>query len=195
MATTHGATDPKDQTRERLMSAGLALLAAKGYRAATAREISRTAGVTEVTMYRHFRSKDELFTAAIRQFRHSLLGLVPEPSGNLRQDLHGLVERFYAHIAVNPVKSMHVIPELNRHCAAAKPEGQLLEVELNARLMALFRYYQATGELTREAGDHIVTVFLGLIYYYAAQENTDQRTYMDSEQYVTFFLRGYGVAR
>lgn len=191
MATTHGAMDQKDQTRERLMRAGLELLAAKGYRAATTREISRSAGVTEVTMYRHFRSKDELFTEAIRQYRGTLVDLVPAPSGNLRHDLQTLVERFYAHIATNPVKSMQVIPELNRHCEAAKPEGQLLEVALHERLEVLFRYYQATGELTHEAGDHLVTAFIGPIYYYAAQENTDQRTYLDSERYVTFFLQGY----
>jgi AcrR family transcriptional regulator len=194
MATTHGAKDHKDQTRERLITAGLELLATKGYRAATSRDISRAAGVTEVTMYRHFCSKDELFTEAIRQYRHTLLGLVPEPSGNLWQDLHTLVERFYTHIAVSTVKSMQVIPELNRHCEAAKPEGHLLQVELNRRLCMLFRYYQTSGELTQEAGDHIVTAFLGPIYYYAAQDNTDRNTYLESGKYVTFFLKGYGVS-
>jgi AcrR family transcriptional regulator len=47
-------------TRERLLTAALELFADREYRSVTAAEIAARAGVTEMTFYRHFPSKDSV---------------------------------------------------------------------------------------------------------------------------------------
>lgn len=48
------------RTRTRLLAAALELFADRGYDRTTVAEIAAAAGVTEMTFYRHFRSKDQL---------------------------------------------------------------------------------------------------------------------------------------
>ena len=62
MATTETAAG-RNGARERLLGAARAVFAAKGYQAATTREIAARAGVAELTLFRHFSSKQGLFEA------------------------------------------------------------------------------------------------------------------------------------
>ncbi|HEY7815644.1 MAG TPA: helix-turn-helix domain-containing protein [Nakamurella sp.] len=48
------------RTRARLLAAALDLFARQGYEATTVAQIAAAAGVTEMTFYRHFGSKDQL---------------------------------------------------------------------------------------------------------------------------------------
>ena len=48
------------RTRARLMVAGFELFAQQGYEQTTVAQIAKAAGVTEMTFYRHFGSKDQL---------------------------------------------------------------------------------------------------------------------------------------
>jgi AcrR family transcriptional regulator len=53
----------KQHTRNRLVRAGLALLAERGYQELTTGRIARRAGVAQPTFYVHFRDKDDLVRA------------------------------------------------------------------------------------------------------------------------------------
>jgi AcrR family transcriptional regulator len=57
-ASGEGSSRP---TRERILDAGLRTFAEKGFTGATTKEISMKAGVNEVTLFRHFGSKEALF--------------------------------------------------------------------------------------------------------------------------------------
>jgi AcrR family transcriptional regulator len=54
-------------TRERILFAALDAFAHAGYRGATTRVISRAAGVSEITLFRLFGSKAELFAELVRR--------------------------------------------------------------------------------------------------------------------------------
>jgi len=56
---------PAAQRREQLLDTAVKLFSEKGYAGATTAELARAAGVTEPIIYRHFRSKKELFIAVI----------------------------------------------------------------------------------------------------------------------------------
>jgi AcrR family transcriptional regulator len=51
--------------RERILAAAIRVFAEAGYRGATTRRIAAAAGVNEVTLFRHFGSKEELIREAI----------------------------------------------------------------------------------------------------------------------------------
>jgi AcrR family transcriptional regulator len=57
--TSRGATE----TRDRLIKAAIEVFSTAGYVGATTREIARVAEVSEVTLFRHFQSKEQLLSA------------------------------------------------------------------------------------------------------------------------------------
>ncbi|MGI8625513.1 MAG: helix-turn-helix domain-containing protein, partial [Geodermatophilaceae bacterium] len=52
--------DRRTRTRERLSDAALDLFGVHGYDATTVAQIAAAAGVTEMTFFRHFRSKADV---------------------------------------------------------------------------------------------------------------------------------------
>ena len=63
-----GAESPSEDTRQRILEAAAQVFAEKGYDRATTRLLAAAAGVNEVTLFRHFGSKQNLFAAVIEQF-------------------------------------------------------------------------------------------------------------------------------
>src|SRR5712671_4865464 len=66
----------KRDTREKILESARRLFNRKGFAGVSIEEIMRDAGLTHGGFYRHFRGKDELYAAAIRQF---LCKKQPEP--------------------------------------------------------------------------------------------------------------------
>ncbi len=58
---------PAAQRREQLLDVAETLFATQGYAGATTAQIAKTAGVTEPIIYRHFKSKRDLFVALIER--------------------------------------------------------------------------------------------------------------------------------
>ena len=79
-----------EDTKDRITKAALSIFSAKGYASATTREIAIEAGVNEVTLFRHFGSKENLLSTVIEQY--SVLPVIAETlkselTGNYRVDL------------------------------------------------------------------------------------------------------------
>ncbi len=54
-------------TKELILDASLEMFSEKGYVSATTLEISKKAGVSEMTLFRHFQTKNNLFLASVKQ--------------------------------------------------------------------------------------------------------------------------------
>lgn len=78
-----------EETRSRIFAATRQLLAKKGRRGTTTREIAELAGVNEATLFRHFGNKDALVEACVLHYcpAGDLAQLLPNLSGDLREDL------------------------------------------------------------------------------------------------------------
>jgi AcrR family transcriptional regulator len=59
---------PTEDTRQRIIAAGLKLFGQVGYAQASTRLIAETAGVNEVTLFRHFGRKKNLLMACMESF-------------------------------------------------------------------------------------------------------------------------------
>ncbi|MGC2063281.1 MAG: TetR/AcrR family transcriptional regulator [Thermodesulfovibrionales bacterium] len=70
-------------TRDKILDAGLKLFSTKGYLGATTKEIARVAGVAELTLFRHFASKERLFEEVLKHdsFLPVLRKMLPTVSG------------------------------------------------------------------------------------------------------------------
>ena len=73
MVTTMRRADRKAQTRARLLDAAARVFAAKGYRGASVDDVADTAGLTKGAVYAHFRTKEALYLALVRE--RALAGL------------------------------------------------------------------------------------------------------------------------
>jgi AcrR family transcriptional regulator len=69
-------TETIKDSRERILDAALRVFGEAGYLGATTRRIAQEAGVNEVTLFRHFGSKDELIREAVRS---GFGGAMPTP--------------------------------------------------------------------------------------------------------------------
>ena len=90
-----------DLTRQRILTAAREVFSRDGFQGATTREIAREAGVNEVTIFRHFHTRDELLHATLQQSCASLDALV-QLEEHWQEDLFGSLERYvreaYAHL-------------------------------------------------------------------------------------------------
>ncbi len=66
--------------RDKLLDVTVSVYADAGYRGTTTRRIAAEAGVNEVTLFRHFGSKDELIKAALRREHMAIMCAAPDPA-------------------------------------------------------------------------------------------------------------------
>jgi AcrR family transcriptional regulator len=78
-----------DDTRQRILEAAAQVFAEKGYARATTRALAEAAGVNEVTLFRHFGSKEGLFSAVIEAYAAPALNtaIAADLTGDYRRDL------------------------------------------------------------------------------------------------------------
>jgi TetR/AcrR family transcriptional regulator len=73
-----------DSTRDRILGAALDLFSERSFDGATLRDIARRAGVTQPLLHYHYRSKDELWRAAVDLLFAELRDAMAERSHGLR---------------------------------------------------------------------------------------------------------------
>ena len=90
-----------DATRERLLDAAAETFARDGIRGATTREIARKADVNEVTLFRHFKSKEQLLRAVLQRGLVSEVAMMDQHSSwkeNLRESMEKYARHYYSHV-------------------------------------------------------------------------------------------------
>jgi AcrR family transcriptional regulator len=95
------AVSSVDQTRERLLDAALDTFSKDGIRGATTREIARKAQVNEVTLFRHFKSKEQLLGAVLKRGLTSEVEVLDKFFSwkeNLRESVANYARHYYYHM-------------------------------------------------------------------------------------------------
>jgi len=87
------------RTRERLLDAATETLNRAGIQGATTREIAWRAGVNEVTLFRHFKSKEQLLRAVLERGLAAEAAILDEHSSwkeNLRESLEQYARHYHS---------------------------------------------------------------------------------------------------
>ena len=93
-----------DKTRQRLFDAATETLNRCGIQGATTREIARRAGVHEVTLFRHFKSKEQLLRAILKCGLATKAAVLDENSSkeeSLRERIEKYGRHYYSHLEKN----------------------------------------------------------------------------------------------
>ncbi len=84
----------EEDTRERILNAAREVFSKKGYVGSTTKEISAVAEVAEITLFRHFETKNNLFCETISKFivRPMLNFSTSKTKGNSEQVIQKIIE-------------------------------------------------------------------------------------------------------
>ena len=173
MGRATAAGEPSSNKRGVVLAAAIGCFAARGLAGAGMREIARSAGLTEGTLYHYFPSKEALIEEAFRwsAFQPSdVRELLRREGVPLRERLLGVGQEFLAALRRNPQWTRVVIREALR--AAPDREGNPirgalvgLAMERTRTLTAALRDERSSGRIAhcdpRRVAEHFFRALIG----------------------------------
>jgi len=144
------------ETRERILDATVGIMREQGLARATTKEIARAAGLSEAALYRHFRSKEEIFLRVMRERLPRFIEAIKDlpsrvgrgPVADTLVEIALAAVTYYSE-AVPIISSLFSEPEiLVRHQQALREENAGPHLALSA-LSAHLRAEQRIGRLSK----------------------------------------------
>jgi AcrR family transcriptional regulator len=185
--------------REALLRAAIKVFAETGTRGATTRRIAQEADVNEVTLFRHFKSKDDLLRAAVQLFAsqattHTLPDHPQDPRAELVQWCRGHHRELYKVRALIR-RSMGEFDEHPDNCAQCMQASVRIANELVSYLGQLRALGLTSGDWDARAA---AAMLMGAIFSDALGRDTMPERYPYSmrdavEKYVDLLLSAIGV--
>ncbi|MDN3509840.1 MAG: TetR/AcrR family transcriptional regulator [Candidatus Jettenia sp. CY-1] len=188
------------KTKDRILKTGLKLFSKKGYLGATTKEIAKTAGIAEITLFRHFSSKERLFEEVINaySFLPALKGLLPEIAElSYEEGLRIIAKRFLDSLIIRKdlIQIMH--SEIHRYSEKIHRIYHSIIDEIFKTLASYFAEMQKKGVLKAFDTELGARAFLGMFFSYFDAENflmlkkyrrTDTETII--KEFVMIFAEG-----
>jgi len=159
----------KSSTDERLLQATLKLISEKGYLKATTKDIAREAGVTEITLFRHFGSKERLFEEVINKYTflpplRDLLSEISKYSYSYEKGLHAIGVLFFETLKERKSLVKIMTSEINIYPEKVREIYTQFIDETDRILAGYFRSQQKKGMLRRFLPEMAAGVFFGMIF-------------------------------
>jgi len=132
---------PMTDIRELLIDAAAQLYAEGGYRGTTTRKIAQLAAVNEVTLFRHFGTKDDLLRAVVQRHRQRSVTAAPDATApDMVAALQKWAETFHSRIYTDRALIRQVMGDASAHpnlamdpCDGAELEPLVLAEWLETR--------------------------------------------------------------
>jgi AcrR family transcriptional regulator len=187
-------------TRDKILEAALKLFSQKGFLGATTREIAREAEVAEVTLFRHFPSKEALFEEVIRRysFLPALKGILPGLEGaGYEEALLEIARRFLERLDERKDLIRIMLAERHHYPSQVKGIFRGFLGEMIRMLADYFRQLQARGILRDFDPDVGAKAFLGSLFAYVnflgfflGTSGRGGRNDRFAEEFVKIFIEG-----
>ncbi|MFM1652877.1 TetR/AcrR family transcriptional regulator [Brevibacillus sp. B_LB10_24] len=154
-------------TSDKILLAAIDLMAEKGYDGTTTKEISLAAGVNEVTLFRHFGTKEKLLEAAFNRF-HYANEMEKLFSESLKGDLYAdllLLSRTYHQIMNRNRKLLSIVLK----GGSSLPDSVIQEADRNPRhlknlLVDYLTSMSAQGKITASHPEILAMSFMWMNY-------------------------------
>jgi AcrR family transcriptional regulator len=178
MKTPPLAARRRPPARQLLLSAAARVFARDGLEGATTRAISREAGVNEVTLFRHFGTKEHLIEAVVG----SAFGPGGAPSGkqaggrSLRQDLESFADSYEGLLVANLPLIRTMIGEIHRHALCQQQALKGIFWPMRAALVKRIRLACKKGEARPGLDPSVAAdLFAGAILSWVLRRTTTRR--------------------
>jgi AcrR family transcriptional regulator len=187
--------------RDQLLAAAASLYAEAGYRGATTRRIATQAGVNEITLFRHFGSKDALIREAIARAGSSRVPeLLPESPRDPFKEVREWAKTHIAELRERRSLIRTCMGEIEAHPGIFAGENS----PPAKAAMALCRYLRRLRETgtAKAQFDEVAasTMLMGVLFADAMGRDIMPDLYRNEpeqalDEYVRLFLRSIGVGR
>lgn len=190
----------RKNTRDQILSSALKLFSERGFLGATTKEIARQAGISEVTLFRHFSNKEKLFISVLNKYaflpilRELILKGKDKP---IRDTLIDIAKAFLRELQNNKALVRIMQAEIKRYPDPIKKVYKSLIDDTIGELAQFFNESQDKGEIVRLDPFILAQAFLGLFYSYflciEMKESMDLTEYPEDliiNTYVDVFLQG-----
>lgn len=161
-------------TKQLLLEATLKLISEKGYLGATTREIALEAGVTELTLFRNFGSKERLFEEMLKTytFLPKLKELLPELQElSYEMALEMIATRFLLTLKERKAMIRIMFSEVTSYPDKIRGVYNGFVDEMRVTLAGFFELQQRRGILKDTSPEMAARVFLWiLISYFRSEE-------------------------
>jgi AcrR family transcriptional regulator len=163
------STPPASETHHRIICAAAAAFARWGLQGATTRQIARDANVNEVTLFRHFQTKEKLIAAVVQ---HTFPGpgeaaslATAEAVPDLRTGLLHYAQRYDELLAGNILLVRTLVGEIHRHGDQEARAFKGILAPLKAGLVLTIEAARARGEIREEVDPLIAADLLGSMIF------------------------------
>ncbi|WP_016952951.1 TetR/AcrR family transcriptional regulator [Anabaena sp. PCC 7108] len=189
-------------TRDRLLKAAIEVFSTEGYVGATTREIARLADVSEVTLFRHFQSKEQLLRAVAQHITALLTEVLThqaEWTHDLYRDLLHYAQLYDEMLEENQSLFRMFIGEAQRHPTEAVEVLQQSFLPLREKLIAYLDTCIEKGSVRPDvdlplAVDQFTGILLsGMIRRYVSLVERGYSREQYIESCVDLFVRGIGT--
>jgi AcrR family transcriptional regulator len=187
--------------RDQLLEAAARLYGEAGYRGATTRRIATAAGVNEITLFRHFGSKDALIREAIaRAGTSSVSQHLPEHPRDPFRELRDWAKAHIAELRERRSLIRTCMGEIEEHPGIFSTENSPPAVAAKALCQYLRRLRDAGTAKAQFDEVAASTMLMGVLFADAMGRDIMADMYRNDpdqalEEYVRLFLRSIGVGR
>jgi len=190
----------KNNIKEKLLETTLRLISVKGYLGATTREIAHQAGVSELTLFRNFGSKEKLFEAMLRRYTFlpklmKLLSDLNQISYNKSLEIIGM--RFFETLQENKSLVKIMFSEINFYPEKVRSIYNKLIQDLVQTLADHFGKFQEEGIIRQFSAEIAARAFLGMVFFYFRTEEmieectiSKQKLKKTINEFVRIFVQG-----
>ena len=196
---------PTDQTREKLLTATLELISEKGYTGATTREIASRAGVSELTLFRKFGKKENLFEEMLKNFTFlpRLKDLVEEVNEKpVEEGLNIIGERFLQTLRQRRPLVQILLSEIAHYPQRVRSIHQQMIETMARTLESYLAVRQGHREIRPIDTDFAAITFLRVLFMIFINESILKEHEMDDDfieftvsMLVEVFLNGIAAKR
>ena len=187
--------------RDQLLDAAARLYAEAGYRGATTRRIATQAGVNEITLFRHFGSKDALIREAITRAGSSRVPeLLPESPRDPFKEVRDWAKTHITELRERRSLIRTCMGEIEGHPGIFSRENSPPAMAAKA-LCRYLRRLRDTG-VAKAQFDEVTasTMLMGVLFADAMGRDIMPDLYRNEpeqalDEYVRLFLRSIGVGR
>ena len=171
MVSQKNPPSPKE-TRQRIIEAAVEIGSKVGYARATTRAIAETAGVNEITLFRHFGTKENLFSEAIEQYGGPALAPAIETqlTGDYRQDLT-TIGNIFMEIMLERQEMLRLLLCESAHIPEVRTILARNPRELRKMLARYLQSQMAKGTIKKQHPEAMSQAFLGMFFAYAISLN------------------------
>lgn len=187
--------------RDQLLQAAARLYAEAGYRGATTRRIAMQAGVNEITLFRHFGSKDALMREAITRAGASPVHqMLPDSPKDPYRELRDWAKAHLAELRERRSLIRMCMGEIEEHPGIFSAQDSPPAAAAKALCHYLRRLRDAGLAKAQFDETSASAMLIGSLFADAMGRDLMPDLYRNDpeaavEQYVQLFLRGLGVGR